>query len=307
MRAVILAAGKGTRLLPLTKLVPKPLILIANKPLLLYLLEKVRGLDILGISMIVNYLNPQIKNAFSGFGLNYVFQDELLGTGHAVGCAECDDKVLVINGDLFFDASVLDEVIKAGRSYDGVILVREVPDPENYGVIELDETGFMKRIVEKPANPQSNLVNAGVYVFPKEIFEVIKETPKSERGEIEITTSIEMLLEKGFKFKPVVIDSYWFDIGRPQNVLDANATALKNLGFDKLIHASSKVSAIILPYTSVSSKCVIKNSEITNSIIFDNVEIRNCNIKNSIIGPNVILEGERISNEMVIPDERKKF
>ncbi len=230
MEALILAGGKGTRLRPLTDRLPKAMIEIAGKPLLEHIINGLKENGISDLVIVVHFLKEKIINYFgngSKFGvkIKYALQENFLGTGNAVGTADgkiTSEKFLVVNGDQLLDFSIIKKMITE-RDCNGVILARKTKNPELYGVLKTEGKKVVK-VVEKPKTFVSNLANAGVYIFPKEIFQAIKETELSPRGEYEITDSIQILINKSSNFHYVLYDGYWFDIGSKEDLEKANAT-----------------------------------------------------------------------------------
>jgi len=241
MKAVLLAAGAGERLLPLTATRPKHLIKVAGKPILQYCLEAVKHAGIDEAVVVTHYMGESIRSFFGdgsqlGMKITYVEQPKILGTGNAAGVAEpfLDGDFVLIYGDLLFGRDAVKDVLAKFKSGETAATMGVVPvdRPESYGLIEKDAQGRVKRIVEKPAagKAPSNLANAGVYVFSKAVFDKIRQTKASVRGEWELTDAITMLAEEG---KPVVAAELakgdWFDVGRPWDLLDANTWALNRM------------------------------------------------------------------------------
>lgn len=221
MKAVILAAGIGTRLKHLTKDMPKVMIEFVDKPLLEYIVSILKENGIEEIVVIVGYKKEAIMNYFgdgSRFGvkIEYVEQKNYKGgTADAINCARSkitENKFLVVYGDNFFESEVIGELIKKSKNYDGVICCKMVDNPSIFGVLKVKNDKLIE-IIEKPKSPPSNLVFAGIFVLPKEIFKAIDETKKSPRGELEITDSINKLISKGSTFGYFQIKGFWKDIG----------------------------------------------------------------------------------------------
>lgn len=240
MKAVLLAAGEGVRLKPITSTRPKHLIKVAGKPILQYCLESVKNAGLTEAVIVTHYMAEAIEEYFGngenfGLKLSYVQQKAMLGTGNAAAVAEpyVDDLLVLVYGDLLFAPNVIDEAVKTfkAKKPDAVISVVPVDKPENYGIIEFDGEK-VKRIMEKPAAKKapSELANAGVYVLTKEIFGKIKKTKASVRGELELTDALTLLAKEG---KTVLASKIpkddWFDVGRPWDLLDANNWALKRM------------------------------------------------------------------------------
>ncbi|MCC6487714.1 MAG: NTP transferase domain-containing protein [Candidatus Hydrogenedentes bacterium] len=228
MQAVIMAAGKSTRTYPLTLTRPKPLLKIANRPILEHQLSSLRGLVDEAI-LIVSYLREQITerfgNAYEGISLRYVDQREQLGTGHAI--LQCKDLVrgpfIAMNGDDLYDPQDLQRLAAAEQG----ALAKQVPDPRLYGIYEVDKAGCAVRIVEKPVEVFSHLANVGAYKFGPAVFDVLAKTPPSERGEIEITSAVQTLAQRG-GFRVIEMAGYWLPIGYPWHLLDANEYMLEH-------------------------------------------------------------------------------
>lgn len=241
MKAVLLAAGAGERLLPLTATRPKHLLKVGGKPILQYCLEAVKTAGINEVVIVTHYMANAIRSYFGdgsqlGLKVTYVEQPKILGTGNAAGVAEpyLDDDFVLIYGDLLFGQDAVKTVLSKFRNGKtaAVVGVVQVDRPENYGIIEQDSQMHVKRIVEKPASGQapSNLANAGVYVFSWDVFGKIAQLKASARGEWELTDALTMLAEEG---KTVIAAELskgdWFDVGRPWDLLDANVWALKRM------------------------------------------------------------------------------
>lgn len=230
MQAVVLAAGEGTRMRPLTFTRPKVMLPIANMPILEHLFLSLKDAGIDKVVLVVGYRDETIRghfgNEWNDIKIDYANQRKQLGTADALKAAShlLDEEFLMMNGD----AIVGSEDIKRIAGRDGFALaVKEVPNPEEFGVVEC-EGGLVKCIVEKPEKPKSNLINAGIYRFSREILGFVEKTPQSIRGEYEITTSIKMAIESGIEFEAVEIDE-WIDIGFPWDLLRANSFFLSKV------------------------------------------------------------------------------
>ncbi|ELZ47208.1 nucleotidyl transferase [Halorubrum coriense DSM 10284] len=231
MYGVVLAAGRGTRMRPLTDRRPKPLLPVGDRSLLERVFETAR--DVVDEFVVVTgYRGEAIREAigesYRDRPVHYVEQAEALGTAHAVAQAEpvVDDDFLVLNGDVLADASLPRALAEAGAP---AVAATEVEDPRAYGVFSVDGDGSLAGIVEKPADPPTNLANVGCYAFEPEVFEYIEDTPESERGEYEITTTIDRLLGDGRRIAVANYDGTWLDVGRPWELLAANELALDAL------------------------------------------------------------------------------
>lgn len=229
MKAVILAAGKGTRLLPLTEKTHKGLLTIGNKALLEHTINSLVENKIKDIFLVVNYRKEDIMNHFgdgSKFGvkIKYLYQENPKGgTADAVRCSK--DKIkesfILLNGDILFHPSIIKKLIESYKDCDGLIACKKVKNTKEFGILKV-ENGKISRIFEKSENPPSDLANLGIYLLPEEIFDAIDKTPLSKRGEYELTDSIQILIDKGLKFKPVIVDEFWIDVGRIEDYEKAN-------------------------------------------------------------------------------------
>ncbi|MEE9594025.1 MAG: bifunctional sugar-1-phosphate nucleotidylyltransferase/acetyltransferase [Candidatus Hydrothermarchaeales archaeon] len=282
MKAVVLAAGRGTRLEPVTSDLPKCMLPLAGKPVLEHILLGLKEASITDIVMVVGYKEDSIRDYFGDGGkwalkINYVEQKERLGTAHAIGLADMNQDFLVINGDTLFSMEDV-KLIAGAHSGAAALGVKKVDDPKQYGVVKV-ENGYVTEIVEKPKKHISDLVNAGLYVFSTKIFEAIKQTKKSERGEYEITSSIERLINEGEKVKAVEITGLWSDIGNPWNYLDSNQVMLKAMECD--------VKGEIEEYVKVKGNLCLGEGSIVRSGTY--IEGPVFIGKNTVVGPNAYL------------------
>jgi UDP-N-acetylglucosamine diphosphorylase / glucose-1-phosphate thymidylyltransferase / UDP-N-acetylgalactosamine diphosphorylase / glucosamine-1-phosphate N-acetyltransferase / galactosamine-1-phosphate N-acetyltransferase len=241
MKAVLLAAGEGVRLLPVTATRPKHLIRVGGKPILEHCLDALKANGVTQALIVTHYMGEAIRSYFGdglkfGFQIEYIEQAEVLGTGNAASIAEpyVDGDFILVYGDLLFSSDAVKSALdkyKTGEA-DAVMAVVPVDKPESYGIIELGKDDTVKRIVEKP-NPRkapSNLANAGLYVFSKDVFEALRRVKRSMRGEWELTDAVTMMAKDGKKvFAAEIAKDDWFDIGRPWDLLDANVWALRRM------------------------------------------------------------------------------
>ncbi|MFW6117030.1 MAG: bifunctional sugar-1-phosphate nucleotidylyltransferase/acetyltransferase [Thermoproteota archaeon] len=236
MKAVILAAGEGARLRPITRTRPKHLIKMGGKPLLEYCLRGIKTAGVEEVVMVVHYMADAIRNYIQdardwGLNVEYVEQEEVLGTGDAVEAVESyvEDDFLVVYGDLLFDSHIVKKVIQMHEEHQSAATMAVVPveHSEEYGIVEI-EGGKVVKIVEKPRGEGvSNLANAGVYVFSREVFKKIRKTSVSVRGEREITDAISLMIQGEEQVAAAQISKEeWLDVGRPWNLLDANRWVL---------------------------------------------------------------------------------
>jgi len=320
--AAILAAGKGTRMGPLTCSVPKVLLKVANKPILGHILERLIDVGIDRIFVIVHQGKEQIEEYLKTFeDVVVVSQDGAHGTADAVRCLEkyVVDRFIVVNGDILFEPEDIKPALEREEKY--LIALKKVEKPAEFGIVDV-EGNFVRKIVEKPADNVSGFVNAGIYVFSPPIFDYLKMTPKSLRGEYEITTTLQMMIENGEKIGWFELLGKWIDIGRPWDLLDANEMLLREMktsvegyvevgahlkgqieiGDGTLIRSGAYIegpvkigkdctigpNCYIRPSTSIGDRVYIGNGvEIKNSIIGDDTRIGHL----SYVGDSVIGKG----------------
>jgi len=224
MKAVILAAGEGNRMRPLTYTRPKVMLPIANKPILEHLLIEAEKAGIREFIFIVGYHDEQIRNYFGngdkwGVSVNYCTQRKQLGTADALRMVEdlVDGSFLMMNGDIIVNQKDIRNLTSGKNS---TMSLFEVEDTEDLGLVEISKDKVV-RIYEKVGKPPSNLANAGVYLFTPDIFAAISQTPTSPRGEYEITDSLQLMIDQGNHVSYQKID-YWLDTSYPWDLLLAN-------------------------------------------------------------------------------------
>jgi UDP-N-acetylglucosamine diphosphorylase / glucose-1-phosphate thymidylyltransferase / UDP-N-acetylgalactosamine diphosphorylase / glucosamine-1-phosphate N-acetyltransferase / galactosamine-1-phosphate N-acetyltransferase len=280
MKAVILAAGEGVRLLPITATRPKHLIKVGGKPILQFCLEAVKRAGITEAIIVTHYLSEAIRSYFGdgeklGLHLSYIEQEAVLGTGNAASVAEpyMNGDFALIYGDLLLGQDAVKQVLaqfKKGKTA-AVMGVVPVDKPESYGIVELDAENKVNRVVEKPAavKAPSNLANAGVYAFSNEVFEKIKQTQVSIRGEWELTDAITMLAQEGKTVLAEQLSKYdWFDVGRPWDLLDANVWALKRMDH-KVLGTVEQGAHLIGPVTVAESARIRSGAYIEGPVFVD--------------------------------------
>jgi bifunctional UDP-N-acetylglucosamine pyrophosphorylase/glucosamine-1-phosphate N-acetyltransferase len=293
MKAVVLVAGKGTRMEPLTSECPKVMLPVANKPILEHILNSAVEVGIKSFIFITGYMEKQIREYFGdgskfGLSIDYVRQNEQLGTANAIGYAKgyVEETFLVLNGDMLIGEEDLKTLIS--RSEEALICVKEVDNPSDFGVIEIKNNKVVK-VIEKPVNPPTNLANVGIYLFRDSIFDFIARTPTSVRNEFEITDSIQMLIDSGVTVGYSTLEGKWIDIGYPWDLLKANENLLKDL--------KGSCEGIVEPNTAIKDEVVIGKGTLIRSgsyiegpvVIGENCDIGpNCFIRPSTaIGKNV--------------------
>lgn len=280
MQAVILAAGQGKRMGPLTQNRPKVMLPVANKPLLSHVLLSVRDAGIKEFVLVVGYNAGAVKDYFGdgswmNVSIEYARQKNQLGTADAAASAKelVEDRFLLLNGDVIVSPQHIKNLIR--QKYDVVLTAREVGNPSEFGVLEVKGSRVL-RIIEKPKKPKTNLANAGVYVFPESIFDAIKNTKLSVRKEYEITDSLQLLIDDGADVGYLTLKNNCLDIGKPWDLLDANEYFLSCVQPE--VEGEVEPLATLKGSVSVGEGTIIRNG----SYIEGPVAIgRNCDI-----GPN---------------------
>ncbi len=238
LKGLVLSGGKGTRLRPITHTSAKQLVPVANKPVLFYGLEAMAAAGIRQIGIIIAPETGDEIRAAAGDGsqfgveVTYIEQDEPKGLAHAVLTAEeylGDSPFVMYLGDNLLKSGLV-ELVETFRTNDpdALILLTPVPDPENYGVAELDGDRI-KRLVEKPKDPPSDLALVGIYMFKPSIFDAARSIKPSWRDELEITDAIQTLVDRGLRVEPHIVRGWWKDMGQLEDLLEANRLILEDL------------------------------------------------------------------------------
>ena len=294
MKAVILIAGKGERLLPLTANRPKHLLPIAGKPLLEWLLIGIKEAGIFDVLLVTHYKEKMIKERIGdgsslGLKINYVSQKEMSGTANAFNYAIdfiAGDDFLGIYGDLYLAPNVLKKVVSA-HSHGQTTITALKRDPYLYGALKVEKDRVLE-IVEKPkpGTAPSDVTNAGIYVFPPEVFKHIQDTTLSPRGEYEITDTINHMINSGILTRVHMIESNdWIDVGNPWTLLEANERAMKNLKGN--IEGNIEKGSYFKGEIFIAKSAIIKSGVYIEGPAFigDNCEIG----PNSYIRPGTVL------------------
>jgi glucose-1-phosphate thymidylyltransferase len=329
MKGLILSGGRGTRLRPITYTRAKQLVPVANKPVLFYGLEALVGAGIRDIGIVVGDTQAEIREAVGdgarwGARITYIEQDAPRGLAHAVLISEAfidGDPFVMYLGDNLLNRGITRFVEEFERERPAAqILLARVPDPQMFGVAELTD-GRVTRLVEKPQAPKSDLALVGVYMFGREVFESVKTIRPSFRNELEITDAIQNLIDRGLSVRPHIVEGWWKDTGKLEDMLEANRLILDTLEprVDGTVDAESRIEgkvvieagatiersvvrgpvivgagsrvsgAYIGPFTSVGERVEIRDTEIEHSIVLEGACITDIanRIEDSLIGRNV--------------------
>jgi glucose-1-phosphate thymidylyltransferase len=312
IKGLVLSGGKGSRMRPFTYTNAKQLVPIANKPVIFYTIEQLVESGITDIGIVVGDTGEQVAEAVgdgSRFGANitYIQQDAPLGLAHAVATAKGflgDSRFVLYLGDNFVMGGIQSYVERfAANGSSSQILLHPVPNPEAFGIAELVE-GRVTRLVEKPKEPTSNLAVVGIYMFDPAVHDVISGLSPSGRGELEITDAIQGLIDRGLRVDAEIMDRYWIDTGKMDDMLNANRMVLSALearcsGF---VDEKSRVHEPVL----IEEGARIEDSVLRGPLIVG----RDTQIVHSYIGPNTSIDarcrivGCRIEDSIVMEDSR---
>ncbi len=285
MKGLILAAGLGTRLRPLTSLRPKPLITVANKPIILHAVDNLVNVGITNIGIVVSPLTkPYLQASLEEYphaNFSYILQNPPEGLAHAVKVSRSflgDEPFVMYLGDNLFEKGIGD-FIKAfePKKCSAVLALVKVNNPKAFGVAVV-EKGHVVSLIEKPTQPPSNLAVAGVYVFDSAIHKVIDTLPRGAKNEYQITDAIQALINKGGIVAPIEVKGWWKDTGEPEDILDANRLLLLKIKNHCLGNIkNSKVIGNVI----IEEEAIIKHAKIVGPAIIG----RKAHIKNAYIGP----------------------
>lgn len=351
MKALMLCGGAGTRLRPITHTRAKQLVPVANKPILFYGLEAVAGAGIKEVGIVVGDTATEVRGAVGdgsawGLQVTYLPQEAPLGLAHCVRIARdflgADDFVMYLGDNLleqdlcsFVERFEADRAASLAPPLTGAgagpasaqILLAHVPDPQRFGVAELDGDGRVVRLVEKPAEPRSDLALVGVYLFDPSIHEAVAAIEPSERGELEITDAIQWLIDHGRRVRSEILEGWWIDTGKLTPLLDANRLLLEKLdariegrvdeesrvdgrvvvgagarlvrshvrGPAVIGEGTEVVDSFVGPFTAIGARCRVERSEVEHSVVLDDSSIVDAGrIEDSLLGHHVeVTRGER--------------
>jgi glucose-1-phosphate thymidylyltransferase len=339
MKGLILSGGYGTRLRPITYSQQKQLIPVANKPILFYAIEDVIEAGAKGIGIIVGPNKEQVIETVESENwdaeIDFIYQDEPKGLAHTILVAEefLDEDFVMYLGDNILREGIVEHAKKFEENrYNASIMLTEVENPQQFGIAELNENGTIKKLIEKPEVPPSNLALVGIYFFKSVILEACKSIKPSWRNELEITDAIQWLIDNGYEVGWTKVEGWWKDTGKPEDILEANRLILdgiqtKNEGTaensriigrviiekgveikDSIVKGPSLIGRDCIirnsytgPYTSIGNECAIENTEIEDSIVMEKSEIiGGGRIIESLIGKEV-----KIKRKADLPNGRK--
>jgi len=343
VKGLILSGGAGTRLRPITHTSAKQLVPVANKPILFYGLEHMVDAGIRDFGVVIGDTGDEIRAALGdgsrwGVRITYIPQAEPLGLAHCVliaGDFLGDDDFVMYLGDNMIQEGVAefverfegDRALANTPTLDGAhrppvaqILLCRVPDPHRFGIAAIDGDGHVVRLVEKPADPPSDLALVGVYLFTRAIHDAVRAIVPSARGELEITDAIQWLIDRGDRVRHEVLQGWWLDTGKKDPLLEANRRVLETIEsrIDGKVDDESTVDgrviveegaqlissrvrgpaiigartrlehAYIGPFTAVANDCEITDSELEHSVVLEHSRIIGvAKLTDSLIGKHV--------------------
>ncbi|MBL7830185.1 MAG: NTP transferase domain-containing protein [Saprospiraceae bacterium] len=298
MKAIIPVAGAGTRLRPLTYTQPKPLIPVAGKAIISFIIDDLRKEGVDEFIFVIGHLGEKVKTYlekhYPDMKMSFIVQNERRGLGHAIWLSQDlfkeEEQIIIFLGDTILDVD-LKTLLSSPYS---TLIVKKVQDPREFGVVEVDDDGFATKVVEKPMIPRSNLAIVGLYKI-KEVksfivaLNALIENNQKTYNEFQLTDALEQMIENGIKFNTMYVNN-WFDCGKKEVLLDTNSILLEKEDYTPNI-ASHPIDSIILHPVSIGENCKISNSIIGPHVtIGDNARINTSIIKESIIGNDAKLE-----------------
>ena len=320
MKIIVPLAGKGTRLLPLTKRVPKPLVKVAGRPVMDYVMDSVRALDPEELIVITGHLKDEVERYIVkhyDVPAQFVEQKALNGTAGAIELARpyVDGPVLIIFVDTLFDADL--SLIK-GTAADGIIWAKEVEDYQRFGVIVTDAQGHMTRIVEKPSTPVSRLANIGLQYIQdsKALFDGIAHVlgqPPGKGGEYYLTDAFQYMVDRGRKIAVAEVTG-WYDCGKVDTLLETNRHLLEHgrarrprttppgVVIKEPVYVEDGVTlrdATIGPNVAIGAGSTVERSTVANSILGDRVGVRGATVVDSLIGDDQVIDGGTVRSSVL--------
>ncbi len=325
MKGLILAAGLGTRLRPLTNTHSKPMLPFAGQPLIAYPIQKLLLAGITEIGIVVGANEAELRKGLSHIPaeLSFILQDEPLGLAHAVNCAKAfcrDDDFCLLFCDNLFQEPLCHSMAQweAGRAtepgLEALVNTVEMPDPRACGVAEVVD-GYVVGLEEKPANPKSNLAVVGIDYLTPAIFEAIAQIKPSARGELEITDALEMLITMGHKVAARPLCGWWYDTGTFSDLLEAHGPVLLDFGLYQLrgsylgsnlqgpvgiVRGSKLLDCEVNGPVLVANDCTITSCTLGPNVSIEaGCTLTNCNLRDCLVYPGSALENVTASNAIL--------
>jgi len=297
MKGLVLAAGKGSRLYPVTHIIAKPLLPLANKPTLAYAFERLKEIDVYEIGLVVGDNEQSMREVLKdgsdfGVSLTYIRQPEPKGLAHAVSFAKDfigDSNFVLYLGDAIYGSGFVElknQFLDSGCS--NLNLVKEVQDPSRFGVANVNGDKIVK-LVEKPKVPESNLAMAGLYFFRSEIWNVLPKLQPSSRGELEITDAIQLLIDEGNLVLAGRYEDEWFDTGTLDSFLETSSFLVNG---SQVIGSDVVVEGHVGDHVVIGDGAFVRCNSISDSVILPGARVvSNGDIIHSIIGGSVTSDG----------------
>ncbi len=307
MKALILAAGKGTRLYPLTHTRPKHLIPVANRPILYYALDWITEAGIQDIGIVVSPEQGHLLREAVGDGarwgarVTYIVQEVPGGLAHAVKVS-CDylgdSPFLMYLGDNLIEGGVKEPLQRFQSTHpDALIQLKEVDNPQAFGVALLDEGGQAVKLEEKPQEPKSNLALVGLYLFTPKVHQAIDRIKPSWRGELEITDALQELIDVGSIVQCTILTGWWLDTGNKESVLEANRVLLQSQ-LREQVKGQVNAGSLLEGKVEIGEGAIIENSQITGPVSIG----ERCHIRNSRIGPFTSVGPDSVIEDSALSD-----
>ncbi len=341
MKALILAGGAGTRLRPITHTSAKQLVPVANKPILFYGIEAMVAAGITEIGVIVGDTRAEVMAALGdgsqwGARITFIPQDEPLGLAHCVLIAADflgDDDFVMYLGDNLLEQDLgafvraFEQARASAAPPSAQILLKRVPDPHRFGIAELDDAGHVVRLVEKPADPPTDLALVGVYLFDRTINDAVRAIEPSPRGELEITDAIQWLVDQGRVVRQEILTGWWIDTGKLTPLLEANRLLLEKIEtrIDGEVDEASVIDGRVVvepgarivnstlrgplvigagaviehsfigPFSAIGNRCEVRHSEVEHSVVMDASRILDIKrLEDSLIGKEAIVSRTQV-------------
>jgi len=300
---IILAAGKGSRIYPFSNNFPKPVLPIANKPIIQYQIELMAKMGIKEIIIVIGHLGYEIVRKIGqgdeyGVKIKYIEQKNTLGIAHAVGSLEphVNSPFIMFLGDIYFMTNSIEKLFQKMQDEKlQCVLATKIENDidkikRNFSV-QIDDSGYVNRVIEKPRHSSNNLKGCGIYLFDLQIFDAIRRTPRTAmRDEYEITDSIQILIDYGGKGKSLNVIEEDMNLTYPHDLIDINMAELRRQNVDNIVGENTKMHP---------------DTKLINCVIGNGVEIANpITLKNCVAFDNVIIDTTTDISQSIITSER---